>query len=115
MTPSLLARARQWLEDRGWWYGRLKPCDCPRTDRYWGLQSHPPECVRVNDGAEQVEQETDAARVLEWQRTITWRCRNCGEQFTQHTGVAIQRVVEFEDGTVERDPTAFERVNEVDG
>lgn len=92
---NALARLHAWLA--ACWYGRLKPCDCPRRDAYWGLASHPPKCERVDDGAETDVQETDAAYVVEWKRTITWRCTGCGEQFTQHTGVTVERDVHWKD------------------
>ena len=100
----MLGRVQQWLEDRGWWYGRLKPCSCSRSDRYWGLHGHPPECERVNDGAERTTTETDAAFVVEWQRTITWRCRGCGECFQQHTGVTVERDVRWKRPEAEQCP-----------
>lgn len=100
----ILERVRQWLEDRGVWYGRMKPCDCPRSERYWGLNTHPPECVRVDDGARRTERETEAARIVEWKATRTWRCRNCGECFQQEMGAVVERDVEWKQPQGEQCP-----------
>lgn len=95
---SLLEAVQAWLERRGWWYGRMKPCSCPRSERYWGLSTWPSECQRMDDAAEPHHFETDAAHVTEWVRTIQWRCQNCGDTFTQRTGVVVERDVEWKDG-----------------
>lgn len=101
------------------WTGRLKPCDCHRSERYWGLGGHPPDCERVEDGAERQVRETPAAFVVEWKRTITWRCRGCGHEWTQHTGVTVERDVrwkEDEDGPPEcPECETNERVREYEG
>ena len=89
----MLERVRQWLEDSGWWYGRLKPCDCPRDERYWGLAGHPPDSSMVNSGARREVRETDAARIVEWKATRTWRCRECGECWQEDLSAVVERNV----------------------
>lgn len=109
MNP--LARLASWLAEK-WrcspagnaWTGRLKPCDCPRSERYWGLGGHPPDATQVDDGARRVETETEAATVVEWKATRTWRCRNCGECWQQHLPVVVERDVQWHEDTSEACP-----------
>lgn len=100
MSHHLVERFRDWLEARGWWYGRLKPCDCPRSERYWGLATHPSGCEHTATRAEPTTRETNAAVVTEFKRVDTYRCRECGVEFGHPTGVTVGRRTEFDDGTV---------------
>lgn len=96
---NLLDRFRDWLEARGWWYGRLKPCACPRDERYWGLYTTPPDSDQVDEEYRTATTETDAATITEWKPTRIYRCRKCGETFEDHLGVTVARRTEYEDGT----------------
>lgn len=100
----MLERVRAWLERRGWWYGRMKPCSCPRSERYWGLYTHPQNSTQVDDGARRVEHETDAATVVEWKATRTWRCRECGDCWQEDLGAVLERDVQWHEGTSEACP-----------
>jgi hypothetical protein len=97
---SLRERFRAWLESTGWWYGRLKPCDCPRDERYWGLATTPQATDDLGAEYEPETRETTAATVTEWYVVRWFRCRECGVRFREETDIVAARRTEYDDGSV---------------